>query len=76
MVSNKLHSNQGTALDRWLDQRHAIPAERSTEQVLAAAAKLGASDPTRPYATSQALESQRGERRINGRHAATLGVST
>ncbi len=60
--ARELLSNQGTELDRWLDQRHATPAERSTERVLAAAAKLGAPDPARPYATSQALESQRGER--------------
>jgi hypothetical protein len=49
-------------LDRWLDQRHATPAERSTEQVLAAAAELGAPDHAKPYSTSQALEKQRGER--------------
>jgi hypothetical protein len=60
--ARELLSNQGTELDRWLDQRHAAPAERSTEQVLAVATKLGAPDATRPYATSQALESQRGER--------------
>jgi hypothetical protein len=60
--ARELLSNQGTELDRWLDQRHATPAGRSTAQVLASAAKLGAPDPARPYAASQALESQRGER--------------
>ena len=51
-----------TELDRSLDQRDATLAGCSTEQVLASAAKLGAPDPARPYATSQALESQRDER--------------
>jgi hypothetical protein len=60
--ARELLSNQGTELDHWLDQRHATPAGRSTEQVLASATKLGAPDPVRPYAASQALESQRGER--------------
>jgi hypothetical protein len=60
--ARELLSSQGTELDRWLDQRHATSAERSTEQVLAAAAKLGAPDPAKPYSTSQALEQQRGER--------------
>lgn len=60
--ARELLSNQGTELERWLDRRHATPAERSTEQVLAAAAKLGAPDSAKPYATSRALEKQRGER--------------
>ncbi len=60
--ARELLSNQGTELDRWLDQRRATPAERSTEEVLAAAAKLGVPNPARPYATSQALENQRSER--------------
>ena len=57
-----LLANPGTELDRWLDQRQAKPAERSTDQVLATAAKLGAPDPAKPYSASQALEQQRGER--------------
>lgn len=57
-----LLASQGTELDRWLDQRHATPAERSTEQVLAAAAKLGAPDGASPYAASHALEKLREER--------------
>jgi hypothetical protein len=60
--ARELLSNQGTELDRWLDQRRATPAERSTEQVLATAAKLGAPDPAKPYSTSLALDEQRGER--------------
>jgi hypothetical protein len=60
--TRELLSTQGTELDRWLDQRHATRAERSTQQVLAVAAKLGAPDPARPYSASQALEMQRGER--------------
>ncbi len=60
--AHELLANQGTELDRWLDQRHATPAERSTEQVLATATKLAAPDPAKPYATSHALEKQRSER--------------
>jgi hypothetical protein len=60
--ARELLSNQGTALDQWLDQRDACPAARSTEEVLATAAKLGAPDASGPYATSQALERQRDER--------------
>jgi hypothetical protein len=60
--ARELLSNQGTALDRWLDRRDAYPAARSTEEVLATAAKLGAPDATTPYAISQALEQQRDER--------------
>jgi hypothetical protein len=60
--ARELLSNQGTALDRWLDQRDAYPAARSTEEVLATAAKLGAPDARRPHAISQALEQQRDER--------------
>jgi hypothetical protein len=60
--ARELLSSQGTELDRWLDRRHATPAERSTEEVLAAATKLGAPNPARPYAASQALERQRDER--------------
>jgi hypothetical protein len=57
-----LLSNQGPVLDRWLDQRHATPAERSTQEVLAAAAHLGAPHPAKPYATSEELEKLRDER--------------
>ena len=60
--ARELLSNQGTELDRWLDQRHATAAERSTEQVLAAATELGAPDPMTPYSTSHALQKQRDER--------------
>jgi hypothetical protein len=57
-----IHPRTSTEFDRSLDQRHAPLAGRPIEQVLAAAAKLGAPDPASPYATSQALESQRDER--------------
>jgi hypothetical protein len=60
--ARELLSNQGTDLDRWLDQRHATPAKRSTKEVLAAATKLGAPDRARPYAISQVLENQRSDR--------------
>jgi hypothetical protein len=60
--ARELLANQGTELDRWLDQRHATPVERSTQQVLATAAKLGAPDSANPYSGSRALEKQRGER--------------
>ena len=49
-------------LDRWLDRRHATPAKRTAEEVLAAAAKLGPPDPAKPYAASEALQGLRGER--------------
>jgi hypothetical protein len=58
----ELLSNQGTELDRWLDRRHATPAARSLEEVLAAAAKLGSPDPAKSYAASEALQRLRDER--------------
>ncbi len=60
--ARELLSNQGTELDRWLDRRQATPAERSTEEVLAAAVRLGPPDSARPYASTEALEQLRGER--------------
>jgi hypothetical protein len=57
-----LLANQGPELDHWLDQRHATPAQRSTQEVLEAAAELGPPNPMAPYATSQALEKLRDER--------------
>jgi enoyl-CoA hydratase/carnithine racemase len=60
--ARELLANQSTELERWLDERHATRIERSTEQVRAAAAKLGAPDPAKPYSVSQTLEQQRGER--------------
>lgn len=60
--ARELFSNQGTELDRWLDRRRASPAERSTKEVLATAAKLDPANPAKPYATSEALEELRSER--------------
>lgn len=60
--ARELFSNQGTELDRWLDQRGATSAGRSTKEVLAMAAKLDAASRTKPYAASEALEELRGER--------------
>lgn len=57
-----LLANQGPELDRWLDERHATIAMRSTEEVLAQARKLGTLDAAKPYAVSEALEEVRGER--------------
>ncbi len=55
-------ANQEPELDRWLDERHATPAMRSTEEVLACAASLGSPDTAKPYAASEALQQLRGER--------------
>jgi hypothetical protein len=60
--ARELHANEGTELDRWLSERHATPAERSTEAALAVAARLGSPDPAKPYAASRALEELRDER--------------
>ena len=57
-----LLANQGSELDRWLDERHATPAIRSTREVLSSASRLGAPDPARPYAASEALDELREER--------------
>ena len=57
-----LLDNQGPALDKWLDERHATPAPRSTQDVLASAANLGAPTAAKPYAASEALEALRDER--------------
>lgn len=60
--ARELHANEGPELDRWLTDRHATPIERSTEEVLAMASKLGRPDPTQPHAASRALEDLRSER--------------
>lgn len=60
--ARELQASEGAELDRWLTERNATPLERSTEDVLAAAAKLGPADPARPHAASQALDELRGER--------------
>jgi hypothetical protein len=64
MVST-IHPRIALTRDPELDEalrRDAYPAERSTEEVLTSAAKLGAPDARRPYAISHALEQQRDER--------------
>jgi hypothetical protein len=60
--ARELLANQGPELDRWLDERHATPAKRSTQEVLASAASLGVPDAAKPYAASEALGELRGER--------------
>jgi hypothetical protein len=60
--ARELLANQGPELDRWLDERHATPAIRSTQAVLSSASKLGAPDPARPRAASEALDELRDER--------------
>lgn len=60
--ARQLHANEDIELDRWLNERHATPATRSTEEVIAAARGLGPPDPTKPYAASRALEELRDER--------------
>lgn len=60
--ARELLANRGPEMELWLDERRATPATRSTQEVLACAATLGAPDTTRPYATSEALEDLRGER--------------
>lgn len=57
-----LLADQGPELDRWLDERHATAAPRSTQEVLASARRLGAPDAAKPYAASEALNEVRGER--------------
>jgi hypothetical protein len=49
-------------LDRWLDERQATPPAHTTEQVLAAARRLGTPDPARPHAASLALGELRDDR--------------
>lgn len=60
--ARELLSNRGPEIERWLDERHATPAMRSTQEVLVSATTLGAPDTARPYAASEALEDMRGER--------------
>jgi hypothetical protein len=60
--ARELQANAGAELDRWLTARHATPVERSTRDVLAAAAELGLPEPTQPHAASRALEDLRSER--------------
>jgi hypothetical protein len=53
--------NSGSALDRWLGEQGAVPATRSTGDLLAVAANLGAPDPGNPRPLSDALAKMRAE---------------
>jgi hypothetical protein len=57
-----LIANSGPELDRWLSERGATPATRSTREVLAAASQLGPPDPENPRRLSDALAELRDER--------------
>jgi hypothetical protein len=56
-----LLANPGPELDRWLSEQGAAPATRSTGELLAAAASLGAPDPENPRPLSDALAEMRAE---------------
>ena len=56
-----LLANLGSELDRWLSGRGATPAARSTEEMLAVAANLGAPDPENPRRLSGVLTEMRAE---------------
>ena len=57
-----LVENFGPELDRWLSERGATPATRSTGEVLAAASKLQPPNPANPRPLSDALAELREER--------------
>ena len=56
-----LLANPGPELDRWLSEQGAAPATRSTGELLAVAADLGAPDPENPRPLSDALAEMRAE---------------
>jgi hypothetical protein len=56
-----LLANPGPELDRWLSELGAAPATRSTGELLAVAAGLGAPDPENPRPLSDALAEMRAE---------------
>lgn len=56
-----LLANPGPELDRWLSELGAAPATRSTGELLAVAASLGAPDPENPRPVSDALAEMRAE---------------
>lgn len=60
--ARELLAQRGTEIDRRLDELGAAPALRSTADLLASAAALGAVDDARPYAISEALEESREDR--------------
>jgi hypothetical protein len=57
-----LVANSGPEIDRWLSELRATPAVRSTDDVLADAAKLGPADPENPRPASDAVAALRDER--------------
>jgi hypothetical protein len=57
-----LAANSGPELDRWLSERGATPATRSTADVLAAASELDPADPNDPHPLSDAVAELRQER--------------
>lgn len=59
--AKELLANPGPELDRWLSRRGATPAARSTEEMLAVAADMGAPDPENPRRLSGALAEMRAE---------------
>ena len=56
-----LLANLDSELDRWLGELGAAPATRSTGELLAVAASLGAPDPENPRPLSDALAEMRAE---------------
>jgi hypothetical protein len=56
-----LLANSGGELDQWLTGQGALPALRSTADLLARAAALGAPDPKNPRPLSDALAEMRDE---------------
>lgn len=60
--ARELVAQQGSEIDRRLDELGATPALGSTADLLASAAALGPVDETKPYAISEALQELREER--------------
>jgi hypothetical protein len=56
-----LLDNSDSELDRWLSERRATPATRSTGELLATVASLGAADQENPRPLSDALAEMRAE---------------
>lgn len=57
-----LLASSGPEVDRWLLERGATPATRSTDEILSAARELPAADPANPRPLSDALAELREER--------------
>jgi hypothetical protein len=56
-----LLANSSSELDRWLDEKGALPATRSIEEMRAVVAELGEPDPGNPRPLSDALAAMRDE---------------